>query len=79
MLHGFLGLTCYYKKVLKNYGKIVAPLTSLLKNNSFSSSEVTEHAFIVLKDHMCTTPVLEVPNCSNNFIMKFCANVVVLG
>jgi len=79
MLHGFLGLTCYYKKFLKNYGKIVAPLTSLLKNNSFSSSEVIEHAFIVLKDHMCTTPVLEVPNYGNNFIMKFCANVVVLG
>jgi hypothetical protein len=70
ILHGFMGLTGYYRKFVKNYRKIAAPLTALLKNNSFTWTPSTAQAFQTLKTTMCTTLVLALPDFTKTFVLE---------
>jgi len=69
-LRGFLGLTGFYRKIMKIYGKIGAPLMSLLKKNAFLWSEEIAQAFVALKNDICTTPVLAVLYFNKTFVLE---------
>lgn len=69
-LRGFLGLTCYYRKFLKNNGSIYKPLTNLLKKYTFSQSNEATQAFNYLKSTMINPQVLALCNLRKLFIVK---------
>ena len=69
-LCGFLGLTGFYRKFVQHYASIAAPLTTLLKRDSFTWSEEAQRSFEQLKDTMTNTTVLMLPNFQEDFIIE---------
>eukprot|EP00253_Pinus_taeda_P009963 PITA_09963 len=69
-LQGFLRFIGYYRKFVKNYGRIATPLTKLLKTNAFSWTLEATKAFEHLKEAICQAPVLATLDFTKTFIME---------
>ncbi|GJV54067.1 putative reverse transcriptase domain-containing protein [Tanacetum coccineum] len=68
----FLGLAGYYRRFIKGFSKIARPMTKLTqKSVKFEWGEKAEAAFQLLKQKLCSAPILALPEGSENF-MVYC-------
>ncbi|GJS77794.1 putative ribonuclease H-like domain-containing protein [Tanacetum coccineum] len=68
----FLGLAGNYRRFIKGFSKIAKPMTKLTqKNVKFDWSEKAKAAFQLLKQKLCSAPILDLPEGSENF-MVYC-------
>jgi hypothetical protein len=70
VVQGFLGLAGYYRRFIKDFGKIAAPLNAMLKKEGFRWSDDAERAFRALQHALTTAPVLQLPAFDRDFIVE---------
>ncbi|GJS51842.1 putative reverse transcriptase domain-containing protein [Tanacetum coccineum] len=65
----FLGLAGYYRRFIEGFSKIAKPMTKLTqKKVKFVWSDKQEAAFQLLKQKLCSAPILALPEGSEDFI-----------
>jgi hypothetical protein len=78
-LRGFLGLAGYYRKFIRDFGLIAAPLTRLLRRDAFAWDKEAEDAFQALKRALTMEPVLQMLDFDKLFIIDCGASDVGFG
>jgi len=66
-VRSFLGFASFYKRFIKDFSSLMAPITECLKGRSFEWTKAAQRAFEEVKQKLCQAPVLALPNFDDLF------------
>uniref|UniRef100_A0A9J8D497 Reverse transcriptase/retrotransposon-derived protein RNase H-like domain-containing protein n=1 Tax=Cyprinus carpio carpio TaxID=630221 RepID=A0A9J8D497_CYPCA len=79
-LQRFLGFANFYRRFIRNFSQLAAPLTALTSPSlTFRWSNAAEAAFAKLKSCFVSAPILVTPDRSRQFIVEVDASEVGVG
>nr|KAJ0193903.1 hypothetical protein LSAT_V11C800436920 [Lactuca sativa] len=79
-IRSFLGLAGYYRRFIKDFSKIVVPLTRLTRKGvAFSWGPEQQTSFETLRQRLCEAPVLSLPEGMEDFVVYCDASISGLG
>ena len=70
-MRSFLGLAGFYRRFVKDFGSIAAPLNELTKKDVlFVWGDVQQDPLMMLKDKLTHAPLLQLPDFSKMFELE---------
>jgi len=79
-VRAWLGLTGYYRRYVKNYASVAAPLTSALQHGvRFEWTVDMQNSFDELKTALTSSPILAMPTADGMFTLDTDASDIAIG